>query len=111
MGENRLTIDTNSFSDDGDSEVEFRGEVDGETHRFAVRYSVLEALSGAPVTGGAATIAQANRDALATAALVALVRAGAEEPVVVSEADLDQPGPEADGFIDDRGSEVEAHPS
>ena len=89
MAETCVTIDMATLIDDPDKlQVEFAGEASGETYRFAVRYDVLEALSGHRPDGGAVRLARTHSDAIATAAAHALARAYDQELVIVSENDL-----------------------
>jgi len=118
MGDSRLTIDTATlFDNPTDHQVEFAGSIDGESYRFAVRYAIIEALGATPPLERPAGLVEAHRDAILRAAMVALGRADAQDPIVVTEADLEQTadgkaGPEADGFAPrDAGAEPEAHPS
>lgn len=109
MADNGITIDPASVVDNPtDLQVEFRGDVDGDTYDFAVRHSVIEALTGR-VPDAPATDFAAVSDQIGKAALVALGRANGDDLVIVSENDLDQPtdttspAPEI--------AEAEAHPS
>lgn len=121
MADDSITIDPNSvFDNPTDRQVEFRGAIDGEARDFAVRYSVIEALTGAVPAEPADDFARVA-DAVATAALVALARSDEGDTVIVSERDLDQTGsaapgphagPEADAMpTEEAGTEAEAHPS
>ena len=86
----RLDIDDSSIFDNLDEQqVEFSGEVDGESYDFAVLYDVLEALSGDAPDGDA--VATFNRfvDPISDAALAALGRDETQELVIVSENDLE----------------------
>ena len=86
----RLDIDDASILDNVEErQVEFAGEVDGDERQFAVRYDVLEALSGDPPEGDAVDTFRRFVDPITDAALSALARDGDQEIVVVSENDLD----------------------
>ena len=90
MAEDRLTIDANTLLDDEDQQqVEFDAEADDETYRFAVRYDVLEALTGDRPDGDAVATVQQFIDVIAGAAASALARDSDQEIIVVSENDLD----------------------
>ncbi|MBN2972800.1 hypothetical protein JW805_12310 [Roseomonas aeriglobus] len=109
MADNGITIDPASVIDNPtDLQVEFRGEVDGERYDFAVRHSVIEALTGR-VPDAPATDFAAVSDQIAKAALVALGRGSGDDLVIVSENDLDQPIETAPPAAD--VAEAEAHPS
>lgn len=69
--------------------MEFVGEVDGDEIQFAVRYDLLEALSGDVPDGDAVETLNRFSDAIGDAALLALARDGAQTEVVVSENDLE----------------------
>ncbi|SOB87308.1 hypothetical protein SAMN06297144_2436 [Sphingomonas guangdongensis] len=122
MGENRLTIDPTSVFDNSDErQVEFSGAIDGEPQRFAVRYSVLEALTGTPPNGQAVDAFTVSQHAVTRAALSALVRDTTGDLVVISENDLEQlaasdegphAGPQRDGFPKNAAdADLSAHPS
>lgn len=109
MADNGITIDPASVLDNpADLQVEFRGEVDGETYEFAVRHSVIEALTGR-VSDTPATDFASVQDAIGKAALVALGRAAGDDVVIVTENDLDQPTDTTAPAPDI--AEAEAHPS
>jgi Protein of unknown function (DUF1488) len=87
----QLDIDTSSIFDNLDEQqVEFGGEVDGDEYQFAVRYSVLEAISGEAPDGDAETLFNQFVDVIRDAALSALSRGRDRPVIVVSENDLDQ---------------------
>jgi len=86
----RLSLDAPTLFDDVDARtVEFSGEIDGERHDFAVQYDLIEALDGAAPDDGAIAAFERHREAIETAATVALARDPDQERVVVSENDLD----------------------
>ncbi len=86
----RLDIDDSSILDYVEErQVEFTGEVDGDEHQFAVRYDVLEALSGDSPEDGAVDTFRRFVDPISDAALSALGRDTEQEIVIVSENDLD----------------------
>ena len=86
----RLDIDDSSILDNVEKrQVEFTGEVDGDEHQFAVRYDVLEALSGDPPEDDAVDTFRRFVDPISDAALSAHARDSEQEIVTVSENDLD----------------------
>lgn len=91
MAEDRVTIDTTTLLNDLDERhVEFDGEASGETHRFAVQYDVLEALSGdVPEDDEAVLLVQRHADEIADFAATALARDPDQELVVISENDME----------------------
>ena len=90
MAATDVTIDMTTLMDDeGEQQVEFDGEADDETYRFAVQYDVLEALSGDRPDGDAIATLQQYVDVIAAAAASALARDSDQDIIVVSENDLD----------------------
>ena len=86
----RLDIDNASILDNLDEQqVEFTGEVDGEEYDFAVKYDLLEALSGDAPDGDAADTFNRFIDPINDAALSALTRDSDQAIIVVSENDLE----------------------
>lgn len=86
----RLDIDNSSILDNLDEQqVEFAGEVDGDEYQFAVRYDLLEALTGDAPEGDAVETFSRFVDPISDAALSALARDRAQEIVIVSENDLE----------------------
>ena len=86
----RLDIDNASILDNLDEQqVEFAGEVDGDEYQFAVKYDLLEALSGDAPDGDAADTFNRFIDPITDAALSALARDGDQALIVVSENDLE----------------------
>lgn len=86
----RLDIDNASIFDNLDEQqVEFAGEVDGDEYQFAVRYDLLEALTGDAPEGDAAETFNRYVDPISDAALVALARDRDQAMIVVSENDLE----------------------
>ncbi len=86
----RLDIDNASILDNiEENQVEFDGEVDGEEYQFAVRYDLLEALSGDAPDGDAMDIFNRFVDPISDAALSALARDQDQPVIVVSENDLE----------------------
>lgn len=69
-------------------QVEFTGDVDGESYDFAAQYDVLEALSGRFPNGDAVTIFQHYADQVVPAALSALARNSDQERIIISGNDL-----------------------
>lgn len=85
----RLDIDDASIFDNlEERQVEFSAEVDGDEYEFAVRYDVLEALSGDAPDGDAVATMANFVDPITDAALAALARNSDQAPIVVSESDL-----------------------
>eukprot|EP01035_Chromulina_nebulosa_P011392 gene11392-15238_t len=75
MAADRLGIDTSTIIDNPEErQVEFTAEVDSDEYEFAVRYAVLEALSGDPPEDDATDLFARFSDAIAEAGLVALGR-------------------------------------
>lgn len=90
MAQDQVTIDQGTAFDNVDErQVEFAGEVDGDRYRFALRYDVLEALSGAAPDVDAIPLFRRHADRIGTIAARALARDIDQELVVVSENDLD----------------------
>lgn len=90
MPADSLEIDMSTVFDNLDEhQVEFDGEVDGDEYSFAVKYSVIEALTGSAPDGDAAESFEQMVDVIRDAALAALSRGATQDPVVVSEADLE----------------------
>ncbi|MHA6722055.1 hypothetical protein [Sphingomonas sp. RS2018] len=90
MPADQLDIDMSSLFDNVDEhQVEFDGEVDGEPYSFAVQYGVFEALTGSAPDDDAVESFNRLIDVVRDAALSALSRDGDQDPVIVSEADLD----------------------
>ncbi len=88
MAEDRVTIDTASVFDNvEDRQIEFTGEASGELYAFALRYDVLEALSGAEPTAPVQTF-QHHRARIQTLAADALARDPDQDLIVISENDL-----------------------
>ena len=86
----RLDIDNASILDNLDEQqVEFEGEVDGDEYQFAVKYDLLEALSGDAPDGDAVDTFNRFVDPISDAALAALARGGDQAIVIVSENDLE----------------------
>ncbi len=86
----QLDIDATSVFDNEDlKQVEFAGEVDGDEYQFAVRYSVLEAISGDAPEGDAESTFNQFIDVIRDAALASLSRNSDRAVIVVSENDLD----------------------
>ena len=86
----RLDIDNASILDNLDEQqVEFEGEVDGDEYQFAVKYDLLEALSGDAPDGDAVDTFNRFVDPISDAALAALARGGDQAFVIVSENDLE----------------------
>jgi hypothetical protein len=87
----QLDIDLSTIFDNIDEhQVEFTGEVDGDEYEFAVKYGVLEALSGEAPDDDAELRFNEFIDVIRDAALNALSRNSDVAVVVVSENDLDQ---------------------
>ena len=90
MPADSIAIDMSSIFDNIDEhQVEFEGEVDGDELAFAVRYSVIEALTGTAPDGDAIESFLQLVDVIRDAAVSALSRDGDQDPIVISEADLD----------------------
>ena len=88
---NQLDIDISTIFDNIDEhQVEFTGEVDGDDYEFAVKYGVLEALSGEPPEDDAEIRFNEFVDVIRDAALAALSRDTDAPVIIVSENDLDQ---------------------
>ena len=86
----RLDIDNASILDNLDEQqVEFEGEVDGDEYQFAVKYDLLEALSGDAPDGDAVETFNRFVDPISDAALSALARDRDQAIVIVSENDLE----------------------
>lgn len=86
----RLIIDDTTILDNlGERQVEFTGEVDGDEYDFAVRYDLLEALSGDAPDGDAVETFNRFVDPISDAALGALARDTDQPVVVVTENDLE----------------------
>ncbi len=87
----QLDIDLSTLFDNIDErQVEFTGEVDGDEYEFAVKYGVLEALSGEAPDDDAEFRFNEFIDVLRDAALNALSRNSDAPVIIVSENDLDQ---------------------
>ena len=91
MAADKLDIDIASILDNpAEKQVEFSGEVDAEEVQFAVKYDVLEALSGdAPEEDDAVEMFNRFSDQIAEAGLVALARSADQTLIVISENDLE----------------------
>lgn len=90
MDEDKVTIDRGSVADNpGDRQVEFDGEASGEVYPFALRYEVLEALSGQQVLDNPVALFGAHADRIAKIATIALARNTDVDRVIVSGNDLD----------------------
>lgn len=86
----RLDIDNASLLDNPDEQqVEFAGEVDDEEYQFAVRYDLLEALSGDAPDGDAVDTFNRFVDPITQAALSAIEHDRAQAVIIVSENDLE----------------------
>jgi hypothetical protein len=91
MPSQQLDIDISTIFDNIDEhQVEFSGEVDGDEYEFAVKYSVLEAISGEAPDDDAEIRFNEFIDVIRDAALAALSRDSEPAIIVVSENDLDQ---------------------
>lgn len=87
----QLDIDISTIFDNIDEhQVEFSGEVDGDEYEFAVKYSVLEAVSGEAPDDNAEVLFNQFIDVIRDASLAALSRDGDAPVIIVSENDLDQ---------------------
>jgi hypothetical protein len=87
----QIDIDNSSIFDNLDEhQVEFSGEVDGDDYQFAVKYGVLEAISGEAPDGNAETLFGQFIDVIRDASLSALSRGSDPAIIIVSENDLDQ---------------------
>ena len=89
MSERRVTIDPATLFDNVDErQVEFAGDAGGERYRFALRYDVMEAMTGVIPDDG--MIPQVRRDLprIEQLAARALSRDYDQELVIVSENDL-----------------------
>lgn len=87
----QIDIDNSSIFDNLDEhQVEFSGEVDGDEYQFAVKYGVLEAISGEVPDGNAETLFNQFIDVIRDASLSALSRDSDPAIIIVSENDLDQ---------------------
>lgn len=90
MDEYKVTIDRATIADNpGDRQVEFDGEASGEVYPFALRYEVLEALSGQQVIDNPVALFGAHSDRVEQIAAKALARNSDVERVIVSGNDLD----------------------
>lgn len=90
MDEDRVTIDRATVADNpGDRQVEFDGEASGEVYPFALRYEVLEALSGQQVLDNPVALFGQHADRIERIAAEALARNSDVERVIVSGNDLD----------------------
>jgi hypothetical protein len=86
----QLEIDVSTIFDNVDEhQVEFTGEVDGDDYEFAVKYGVLEAISGEAPEDDAAIRFNEFIDVIRDAALAALSRDTDVPVIIVSENDLD----------------------
>jgi hypothetical protein len=87
----QLEIDDSTVFDNLDEHrVEFDGAVDGEEYQFAVKYSVLEALTGDQPDGDAEASFRQHIDTIRDAALAALSNGPDRPTIVISESDLDR---------------------
>ncbi|HEX8554789.1 MAG TPA: DUF1488 family protein [Sphingomonas sp.] len=85
----RLLIDPQSILDNvGDRQVEFTARGDGEPYQFAVRYDVLEALSGSVPDTDAPALFRQHQAAIEAMAPRALSRADGTDLVVITENDM-----------------------
>lgn len=91
MADEQLDIDhTTIFDNIDERQVEFAGEVDGDEYQFAVRYSVLEAISGEAPDDDAEMQFSQWVDVIKDAALSALSRGTDRPTILVTESDLEQ---------------------
>lgn len=92
MAEDRASIDDASVLDNEDErQVEFGAEIGGDPYSFALKYSVLEALSGAQIGEDAETVVlfEQFREEIAEAAAKALARSpGVDDLIDIDEADI-----------------------
>ena len=89
MAEDRVTIDRATVFDNiGDRQVEFRGEASGELYDFALRYEVLEELTGSRPIENAHALFEQVADQIETISANALARNIDQERVIVSGNDL-----------------------
>ena len=87
----QLDIDISTvFENIDEQQVEFTGEVDGDDYEFAVKYGVLEAVSGESPEDDAEIRFNQFIDVIRDAALSALARNTDASLIIVSENDLDQ---------------------
>lgn len=90
MAEHRVTIDRNTVTDNpGDRQVEFEGEASGERYPFALRYEVLEALTGQQQIDDPLLIFGQHTPRIELLAVNALARNSDVERVIVSGNDFD----------------------
>lgn len=90
MDEDKVTIDRATVADNpGDRQVEFDGEASGEVYPFALRYEVLEALSGQQQLDNPVLLFGQHSDRIEQIAVKALARNSDVERVIVSGNDLD----------------------
>lgn len=89
MADDRVTIDGTTILDNvEDRQVEFEGEASGDRYPFALRYDVLEALSGSPPADDVIPLFDRYRDRIARMAADALARDTDAAMIVISENDL-----------------------
>lgn len=88
MADDHITIDPATVFDNvGDRQIEFSGDASGERYAFALRYDVLEALSGG-VPDRPLPVFHRHLARIQAMAAVALARDADQEMVVISENDL-----------------------
>lgn len=89
MSDERVTIDPATLFDNvDDRQIEFDGEADGERYQFALRYGVVEALTGAIPEGDALSDIESHLPTVEQLAATALARDYDQELIVISENDL-----------------------
>ncbi|MBB5714523.1 hypothetical protein [Sphingomonas aerophila] len=89
MSDQRVTIEPASLFDNiEDGQIEFTGSADADAYRFALRYDVVEAMSGAIPQGDALAYVQANLTEIEPIAARALGRDYDQELIIISENDL-----------------------
>ena len=89
MSEGRVTIDAATLFDNIDErQVEFDGDAGSDRYRFALRYDVVEAMTGTIPEGDVATQVRDQLDRVEQLAASALSRDYDQELVVISENDL-----------------------
>ena len=89
MSDARVTIDPATLFDNVDErQVEFAGEVGADRYQFALRYDVVEALTGAIPEGDVMPQVQRHLPAMEKLAANALARDYDQELIVISENDL-----------------------
>lgn len=90
MGDENVTIDRASLADNpGERQVEFMGDAAGDLYAFAVRYEVLEALSGQRTIDDPLALLGRFTAEIEQAAGRALARNSDVERVIVSGNDID----------------------